>query len=286
MRRWVIPVWRDNPLTKIGRSQITLIFDRLPVSSPALPRNLFALLRKLFVWAVERGDLDRSPFAGLGVPKPVASRTRVLSEAELIGVLLASMDPTMAGPFGYLIRFLLITGQRRDEVAGMMWEELDQERRTWTIPADRSKNHKQHVVPLTDHLLRNLDELVEGCPWPLTGPVFTTNGVTSVSGFSRLKKRLDRLALQFCDTKRFPPWRLHDLRRTVATNLQMLGVRLEVTEALLNHVGKSKSGVAGVYHLHEFTVEKREALELWSDHLQRVICKFADKYSIPDARVD
>ena len=126
MRRWVVPVLGNKVLPGIARRDIVEVFDKLPASSPALPRNLFALMRKLFTWATERGDIDRSPFDQMRSPSSVAARDRILTDEELRLVILYAGD--LGAPFDRLVLLLIITGQRRDEVSGMTWGELNRSR--------------------------------------------------------------------------------------------------------------------------------------------------------------
>jgi integrase len=188
---------------------------------------------------------------------------------------------------------LLATGARRDEVAGLSWTELDRAAREWTLPASRSKNGKAHIIPLNDLAMGALDDLALVSPdqedpkWPVIGLVFTTTGKAAVSGYSRAKKRLDKAVAEAADSAGsvadFPPWRTHDIRRTVATGLQRLGVRFEVTEAVLNHVSGSRSGVAGVYQRHDWKVEKRAALNAWGTHLSSLSTP-ADRSNVIEIR--
>jgi integrase len=174
---------------------------------------------------------------------------------------------------------LLVTGQRREEVAGMRWSELDRELREWTIPGERTKNSKTHVVPLSSLAVRLIDVLAASQAWPAKGPVFTTRGDVPISGFSKIKKQLDASMCREAAHRELSPWRMHDLRRTLATGLQRLGVRFEVIEAILNHVSGSKSGIAGVYQRHEWASEKREALERWGAKLENLVCNAETRIS-------
>jgi len=265
MRRYVIPVLGKKTITAIARSDLVVVFDRLPATSPALPRNIFALVRKLFAWALERGDINRSPFEGYRSPPSVASRERVLSDEELAPIWAATA--AVGEPFGVMVRLLLITGQRRNEVAAMDWSELNRRAATWSLPGARTKNARNHEIPLSLTAIGELDAIARSAIWPKSGPVFTTTGITAVSGFSRMKRRLDALATLQNDGEPLAAWRLHDLRRTMATGLQRLGIRFEVTEALLNHLSSARGGVAGVYQRHDWKEEKREAITAWGDHL-------------------
>ena len=280
----------SKALPAIARTDIVRIMDNIPGSQPSVRRLVFAVLRKLFNWAKGRGDVDASPLDAMTTPAAAASRDRVLADAELAMVLNAARQ--IEAPFGPMYLLLFATGQRRDEVAGLKWQELDRANATWILPGDRSKNGEANIVPLNRHAMAALDALsgqadAEKPQWPRKGLLFTTTGETHVSGFSRAKRRLDALIEQAArqeaveagnepDGAEMAPWRLHDARRTLATALQRLGIRFEVTEAVLNHVSGSRSGVAGVYQRHGWGPEKRAALEAWADHCDRV-CNPADE---------
>jgi integrase len=262
-----IPVLRNKALPKIGRGDLNPIWDGLR-DRPAVARLTFATLRKLFRWAVSRGDLERSPLEGVEAPPAIPPRDRVLSDRELAVICEASTG--IGEPFASFYQILLLTGQRREEVASMQWDELEQDTATWMLPGSRTKNAQPHLVPLSQQVLHNLDHLAGGLNWPRSGLVFSTNGKTAISGFSKAKRRLDEAvkALAGGGESHAQPWRVHDLRRTVATGLQRLGVRFEVTEAVLNHVSGSRSGVAGVYQRHDWKAEKRAALDAWGAHVE------------------
>lgn len=269
LRREAVPVLRRKALPAIKRADLSLIWDRLQ-DRPAVARLTHATLRKLFRWAVSRGDLERSPLEGVEPPPPVPSRDRVLSDEEISLIWHGCAD--LGWPFGSLLRLLLLTGQRRDEVASMDWRELDRAQALWTLPSSRAKNKKPHLVPLSPAAVEVLDELAGTTEWPRSGLVFSTTGKSPVSGFSKAKRRLDEyMRCSARDGRTIDPWRIHDLRRTVATGLQRLGVRFEVTEAVLNHVSGSRGGIAGVYQRHDWRVEKAEALNAWARHVAALI---------------
>lgn len=267
LRREAVPVLKKKPLPQIKRSDLSAIWDRLQ-DRPAVARLTHATLRKLFRWASSRGDLDRSPLEGVEPPPAVPSRDRVLSDDELVAVW--SGAEMIGGPFEGLIKLLLLTGQRRDEVASLSWAELDRKERVWLLPATRAKNQTPHLVPLAPPAIAVLDEVAGNEPWPARGLVFSTTGNTPVSGFSKIKRRLDEhMSAALGEEPR--DWRLHDVRRTVATGLQRLGVRFEVTEAVLNHKSGSRSGIAGVYQRYDWADEKRAALENWGEKIQSIL---------------
>lgn len=269
-----------KPLPNITRSDIAAVFDEVPATNPGHARNLYACLRKLFSWAVSRGDIDRSPFEGVQGPRPVSSRDRVLTDGEIRLVWFASKQ--MEYPFGPFYRLLIVSGQRREEVSAIGWQELSRERLEWTLPSARSKNGKANVVPLNPLATELLDQIAGSEMWPHNGHVFTTTGASPISGFSKAKARLDGLMLKIArndcedrgdqkDEFTTTPWRVHDIRRTFATGMQRLGVRFEVTEAVLNHVSGARSGVAGVYQRHDWRDEKKAALTLWSDFIDDLV---------------
>jgi integrase len=263
LRREAVAVLRTKPLPKITRSDLNPIWDRMQ-DRPAVARLTHATLRKLFRWAVSRGDLERSPMEGVDPPPAVPARDRVLSDPEL--ALVWEAVAQLRQPFTGFFRMLILTAQRREEVGGMDWSELDRDAALWTLPGFRTKNRKPQLVPLSEAAVRVLDEISSG-PWPCQGLVFSTTGRTSISGFSKIKRRLDDLIEEKLQGEELTPWRSHDLRRTVATGLQRLGVRFEVTEAVLNHMSGARSGIAGVYQRYDWAAEKREALDKWASHV-------------------
>lgn len=276
LRLYAIPVLGAKPLHEITRSDIRAVLQ--PVRKKvATCRNLFAVMRRLFRWAVNEGDLSASPMAGMEAPPLPVKRDRVLDDEEVRLFWLGS--DKLGYPFGPLVRLLLITGQRLEEVSGLSWSELSKDKALWSLPADRSKNGSASFVPLSTLALAEFDALAKRTGrkdgWPRKGLVFSTTGETSVSGHSRAKRRLDReiaaLVAESKDKRAVGPWRLHDLRRTLATGLQRLGVRFEVTEAILNHVSGSKAGVAGIYQRHDWAPEKKAALAAWSEHIDGLL---------------
>jgi integrase len=164
-------------------------------------------------------------------------------------------------PFGAVYQMLILTGCRLNEVARLQWAEIDGD--TLKLPADRTKTNKPHDVPLSTMARSILDAAprIAGSPY-----VFTTSGRAPVSGFSKAKSRLDQLMPSML------PWRTHDIRRSVATGLQRIGTSLPVIEKILGHESGSYRGVVGVYQRHAFSEEKREALEKWSAHVEKMIC--------------
>jgi integrase len=243
--------------------------------------------RAAFAWAMKRGVVHSNPFANLPVGKGIARRERVLSDEEIAEIWRAAGEA--GAPYGTIIRLLILTGQRRGEVAGMNWGEMSLDLATWTMPGGRTKNGATHVVPLNAPARGLLEGLLPGDKTEAQSAIAErrSNGTlvlpgalgTPFAGWSKAKVALDKAIADgrvtaTTDTGASPavePWSVHDLRRTVATGLQRLGVRLEVTEAVLNHISGSRGGIAGVYQRHDWAAEKRAALDAWAAHLMAIV---------------
>ena len=270
--RFAVPVLKDKPLPDIKRADIRDVLA--PVrDKTATARKLFAILRRLFNWAANEGDLGTSPLAGMEAPPVPDSRDRVLEDWELALVWRGAGE--LGYPFGPVVRLLILTGARREEVAGLPWEELRQQEAMWSLPAERAKNDTAAQIPLSSLAQAEIDAVAgrrgRADRWPRRGLMFSTTGKTAVSGYSKAKKRLDMKIAEMAHGEVLDHWTFHDLRRTLATGMQRLGVRFEVTEAILNHVSGSKSGVAGIYQRHDWGPEKKAALQAWSDHIERLL---------------
>jgi integrase len=257
------------PAEIVSRTEAVHVLDKVKVKcGPVAANRLRAEARACWGWAVKRGSLTANPWEA--VPRPLARETpreRTLSDVEL-GVLYNAAG-SLPEPWGVLVRLLILTGQRRGEVAGMRWAELDLGTGKWSLPGARTKNRHAHVVPLPAQaveLLRTVKRR-KGSELVFEGP-----RKTAVSGFGKVKARLDDALTKAMDTSREAPvpWVLHDLRRTVATALQRLGVRLEVTEAVLNHVSGTRSGIVGVYQRHGWEREKATAMAAWALHIASI----------------
>jgi integrase len=233
--------------------------DRITeAGAPTMAARVMAYGRACYRWAASRGTVAVNPFVGIQVA-PTNKRERVLEDDEIVALWRATEGP---GPFNAIVRVLLLTGQRLSEVAEMPWAELSPDRSTWTLPGERAKNHRANIIPLS----RQAREIIEAQPQLNDNPfVFAGLKGQNFRGFGRAKANLARAARI---EKRFT---LHDLRRTVATNMQKLGVRLEVTEAVLNHASGSRAGIVGVYQRHDWADEKRAALQAWADRLAAIV---------------
>jgi integrase len=162
-------------------------------------------------------------------------------------------------PFGPVTRLLILTGARRSEIAHLKWEEIVGDE--IQLAGSRTKTGEPHTIPLSDTATYIIAQLphVDGGAY-----VFSRNGRTPATDYATAKAKIDQIV-------QIPPWRIHDLRRTLATGLQRLGVALTVTEAVLGHVGGSRAGVIGIYQRHAYAAEKREALDLWARHVMDLV---------------
>ena len=255
LERYVVDNWGARNLDSITRADVRAMLDS--IEAPIEANRVYSIVRKFFTWAVENDLIINSPVLGLRAPNPETSRDRTLTDDELRAVWLATEK--IGYPFGSLAQLLILTGQRRSEVGSLQWTEIEGD--TWIIPKERAKNGRRHEVPLSKQAIAIINAL------PRIGDRYaiTLNGQKPLNNWKKDKDRLDGLA---------PPldkWTLHDLRRTVASGMAKLGVSLVVIEKVLNHVSGSLGGIVGVYQRHEFADEKRQALQLWADHVERLV---------------
>jgi integrase len=227
----------------------------------AIASRTAAYGRACFAWAVKREKVATNPFLALPLPGASPARDRVLTNDELAAIWRAA--EATPGSFGRLVQLLILTGQRREEVAQMAWPEISPDRQTWTIPGTRTKNAKPHLVPLSEMARRLLPAEPDAAERD-TELVFPGQRGTQFAGWSKSKAQIDK-------DSGVTGWRIHDLRRTLATGLQALGVRLEVTEAVLNHISGSRAGIVGVYQRHEWAAEKRAALDAWAERVRGML---------------
>ena len=258
----------EVPIHKLSRSAIANQLDAIAAErGPFAANRARSYLSGLFSWAVQRGYADDNPVRFTGKPAPEASRDRVLTDRELGLVFRHAGD----GDYGDIIRLLALTGQRREEVGGMRWSEVDLEAGTWTIPPDRTKNGLPHEVPLsigaqailTSRTRREGRDLVFGA------------GGGPFSGWSNCKSALDlriheHLKKADPNAAALKAWRIHDLRRTTSTRMSDHGVPPHVVEAVLNHVSGTRAGVAGVYNRAVYRPEKTTALNDWGSHISSI----------------
>jgi len=206
---------------------------------------------------VGRAILEISPAKGLAAQTRETARDRMLDDDELARIIRAARE--IDSPYGGIVELLALTGQRREEVAQLTWDELDLTSQAWTLPGSRTKNGKAHIVHLSKGAIAVLMRM------PKLGKfVFSASGSKPFQSFSAAKRELDKLSGVYA-------WRLHDLRRTCVSGMARLGVAPHVADKILNHQGGTISGVAAVYQRHEFLAERKEAFERWAAHVATLL---------------
>jgi integrase len=267
--------WSDKPIAEIDGHDIHSLIDETRRSgAPGLERRsagptdararvMLSCLSKMFGWLVQHRMVSQNPCKDVHRPEASRARDRVLTHAEIVKFWRATA--VEREEFSALLKLLLLTGCRLNEVARMTRAELSDDGATWNIPAARTKNHRLHMVPLSPAARELIARVAQEGQL-----VFTTNGRSPVSGWSKIKQRLDR-------AMKIPPWRLHDLRRTAVTGMAELGIRPDVIERAVNHVSGTRGGIAGVYNRSELLPERRAALERWALHVEGIVTGHAAK---------
>jgi integrase len=224
-------------------------------------------LSSLFAWAMGEGLAEANPVIGTNQPDTSEPRERVLTDAELAAIWNSSGD----GEFGKIIKLLMLLASRRQEIGGMRWSEIDRDKGEWTLPKERAKNNRELTLPLPPAALEILGSVPE-----IVGRdcVFGGRSPAGFCDWSRGKAELDqRLGDQVA------PWKIHDIRRSVATHLgDDLNVQPHVIECILGHYGGFRRGTAQVYNKSPYANEMRTALVAWSEHLQSLVDDTARKF--------
>jgi integrase len=261
----VLPKWRNRKIAEIRRRDVRDLIDG--IEGDVLPNRVLTVVRTVFRFALTRDWIEASPAEGIEKPKDETERDRFLDMAEAKRVWDATA--LLGYPFGPYVRALMLTGQRRTEVAAMRWNDVDLDAGTWLLKAADTKGERAHLVPLSQPMV----DLLKGLP-QLGDYVFTTDGQTHISGYAKGKARLD--AFLAAGSSPPEPWTLHDLRRTVGTHMARLGVTKDVRARVLNH---AMAGVTDrAYNIFDYAADKRSALDRWAAELIRAVeGKTADK---------
>ena len=246
-------------LAKVSRATVAQRLASIAENSgPTAADRARAALSSLFTWAMREGLAETNPVIATNRTSEAKSRDRVLTDAELAAIWKTLPDDQ----YGAIVRLLILTGQRREEIGGLRWSEIQVGK--IALPGERTKNHRPHDVPLTDKAAA----VISGCRRRDDRDLIFGEGEGPYQGWSKSKAALDKaIAEKAADNGPVAPWRLHDIRRTVATRMAELGVQPHIVEAALNHVSGHKAGVAGVYNRAVYAAEKRTALELWTNQV-------------------
>jgi integrase len=264
MRRVLLPKWGKRPLADVTRKDvIAVVYEIHDGGSPIAANRVASYAKKFFRWAVQRGLVESSPAVLVDKPAKERTRDRVLTDQEIAAVWRAC---DRCGAFGTATRFMLATAARRTEAGSAAWAEVDRDAKLWRLPSERTKAARAHELPLNDFALACLGEA--------HGQFVFSNdsGATPIGGWSKSKARLERFALEELQKERpdavLPEWHLHDLRRSVATNMARLGVDRIVISKVLNH---ADGGVTARYDRYGRDTEMVAAVEKWDARLRQII---------------
>lgn len=251
-----LPRFRHDRLADIQTHQVAKVIDSLD-ATPGEARHAYAAIRLFFKWASRRQYVAVSPCTNMKEPSPPVSRERALTPIEL-AIVYNAADYY---PYGTIVRLLILTGQRTNEIASLHASYIDKEARTITLPASLTKNNREHTFPIGKLTLAVLDTIPEtdGLLFPARG-----NEERHFSGWSKCKIAFDKLA-------KLDPFTLHDLRRSLATQWAALGIPIQVTEKYLNHISGSLAGIVGVYNRHSYFKEMEAAVQTWERHMAKIL---------------
>jgi integrase len=264
LRREVGKPWSGRSINEISKRDVVEVVTAIEQrGAPVAANKALKAIKTFLRWCVGRAVLDQSPAEGVPLPSKEVARDRVLDDSELAQVILAARK--IGGPYGGIVELLALTGQRREEVAGLQWEELNLAQRIWTLPKSRTKNEKAHVIHLSEQSMA----VLTGADWPAPY-MFSLLGTKPFQEFSRAKRRLDELS-------GVTGWRLHDLRRSCVSGMARLGIAPHIADKILNHQAGIISGVAAVYQRHDFLAERRTAVEKWGAHIGGVLAMMSQE---------
>jgi integrase len=261
MYKHALPAFGSMPVASITKRDVNRLIDKIVDSgSPIAANRVLAFTKRFFSWCKERDILELSPAEAIRAPSKEKTRDRVLTLEEMKKFWVACDQ--IGYPWGPIFQLLLLTGARLREVAQASWDEISIVDRTLDLPARRTKNGRSHQIQLSVQAMNIIQALpkVEG-----QGLLFTTNRTTAVSGFSKVKKRLDIMS-------GVSDWRYHDLRRSFATHsTERLGISPVIADKILNHATGQVRGVAAIYQHGEYLKERRVALQEWGDFIEGLV---------------
>jgi integrase len=256
-------------LDEITGDDIKRLVRGIAKDAPSQGNHTLAYLSAMLGWAVDEGLIPRNPAAGVKRPSQSVERERTLEDREIPAFWLAC--DRVGWPFGQFAQLLLLLAQRRDELAHSTWSEFDLAGPTWTLPAERTKNGRAHIIHLSAlarEILETLPRLSSKKGWVFTAGL--SGGDTPIRGFWHGRQRIAAAMAEIAGED-VVPWTLHDLRRSAATGMAALGIAPHVVDKILNHSGGKIAGVARIYNRYEFLPERQTALETWGRHVESLI---------------
>jgi integrase len=255
IRDFVLPAWGSKSVHDVRKRDVIELIEGIAQDRPIMANRAFGVVRRLFRWLRERDVVTFSPADGVRKPGVERSRDRVLSPAE-IKALWHALD-TVGGPAAAAAKVMLLTGQRRGEVSGMRWDELDGH--VWSLPKERTKNGRPHAITLSRQALAVIEER------PKLGDFVFTAGNKPIANWARLKIVIDDIM------KPTTGWTWHDLRRCAASGMSRLGIRTEAVERCLNHRSGVFRSVSGVYARDPLSEEVGDALSRWGHFVESTV---------------
>ncbi|MDC0499976.1 tyrosine-type recombinase/integrase [Paracoccaceae bacterium] len=261
MYRHALPAFGPMPVSSITKRDVIKLIDKIvEVGSPVAANRVLAFIKRFFSWCKERDILELSPAETIRPPSREKIRDRVLNLDEIKAIWAACKQ--MGYPWGPIFQLLLLTGARLREVSQASWNEISTTDCTLNLPASRTKNKRSHQIQLS-HQAQNIIQSLPRAEGQTL--LFTTNRTTPVSGFSKVKKRIDMIS-------GVSDWRFHDLRRSFATHsTERIGISPVIADKILNHATGQVRGVAAIYQHGEYLQERRDALQKWGDFIQALV---------------
>jgi integrase len=243
------------PLNQIRRIDVANVLSE--IKTPAVHNRARSTLSAFYAWSIGRGWCDVNPVVGTNKAEENGERKRVLTDEEIATVWLGTQDNS----YGTILKLLILTGCRRDEIGGLKWSEIDLNARVINLPGERTKNGEPHVVPLSDLAM----SILAGIPRREGREhVFGRTLAAGFSGWSSAKAEFDSTVKLESD------WTVHDLRRTVRTGIDKLGILPHICEAVLNHLPPK---LVRTYNRNTYENEKRKALDSWAHHLKTIVAQ-------------
>lgn len=266
LNKELVAVIGSVPVKEVRTEQVRDILFGIKERGAHLQANrTLSWIKALWSWLMANDYAENSPASRLKAPSQETQRDRVLKDEEIVWFW--NGCGSLGWPFGPIFKLLLLTAQRRGEIAGLRWDDIDHTKQKLTLPAERTKSNRLNEVPLTAFML----DLISQLPRDSGSLVFSTTGVTAVSGYSKAKARLEALMRDQADETVIPHWTLHDLRRTVTSRLVENQVSETVADRLLNHKTGPLGGVHAVYNRYGYWEEKQQAMQIWSDFIQGLV---------------
>jgi integrase len=252
-RNIILPAWGARSVHDIARRDVLDILDSVAADRPVLANRTKAVMTKFFNWCASRDIIKASPCVGVATPTKETARDRVLDDAELRRLWCAA--DAVGGNVSAYVKLLVLTGQRRSEIAELRWKEVSDG--ALAFAAERMKGKQAHILPLSTQAAAIIDAMPRVDDFVLGGALRWH--------FHHVKRALDE---HMGDV---PKWVIHDIRRSTASGMAKIGVQLPVIEKILAHKGQSFSGVAGVYQRHSFLPEIAVAVQRWADHIDQIV---------------